>query len=110
MPRSTHHAPTARELFLFASSEIEPTRAEERQPRRAALGDPRVGDAAVLELARLHAPELLEPLWNDRDRGPRLHRRTHRLTQASPESRERAFIESRRQRHRELEVVFEALA
>src|SRR5947209_8686985 len=92
-----------------AAAEIEPARREERIPRRAGLADARIGDGLVLELPRLDALELLELLREDRDRGPRLHRRTHRLVEAAPEPRERSLVEARRQDHVEPEVVLEGL-
>src|SRR5688572_17135122 len=56
----------------------------ERRTARAFFADRRIGDRLVLELARLDAFELLELVGEDRDGGPRLHRRANRLVQAAP--------------------------
>src|SRR5262249_20355908 len=97
-------------LFLLAASQIEAARTQERVAARPGLADARIGDRLVLELTRLDAAELLEPIGDDRDRGPDLDRRADRLVQAAPEPGERALVEPRRHDHVELEIVLERLA
>src|ERR1051325_5514376 len=96
--------------FLVAASQIEAARAEERAAARPGFADARIGDRFVLELTRLDAPELLELLGDDRDRGPDLDRRADRLVQAAPEPGQRALVESRRHDHVEPEVFLERVA